>query len=87
MVVDELNSGSLGASDDAEILAKAKILGDPEHGLSIAEIAEMLNLQQGSVRSYLSIEKRRIDLFRRLFLQDEAIKERAIRLLEARRAE
>jgi hypothetical protein len=87
MTVDEFKSGELAVSAEAEILAKAKILGDPEHGLSIAEIAEMLNLQKGSVRSYLSIEKRRIDLYRRLFLEDDVIKERAIRLLEARRAE
>jgi predicted transcriptional regulator len=73
-------------TSDAEALARAKILGDADRGLSVGEIAEMLDLQQSSVRSYLTIEKRRIDLYRRLFEQDEAIKERAIRLLESRRS-
>jgi DNA-binding transcriptional MerR regulator len=74
------------SASDADILTRSRILGDADRGLSIGEIAEMLNLQQSSVRSYLTIEKRRIDLYRRLFEQDDAIKERAIRLLESRRS-
>ena len=80
-----------GASDtltpvEAEILSKTRrIFGHAEHGLTVAEIAEMLYLQQTTVKIYLRDDKRRIDLYRRLFEQDEAVKERAIGILESRR--
>jgi DNA-binding NarL/FixJ family response regulator len=78
-------SGEEG-QEDAEILAKTRILGDAERGLCVVEIAQMLNLQESSVKIYLRDDKRRIDLYRRLFEQDEAVKDRAIRILETRRA-
>lgn len=62
------------------------VLGDPDHGLAVTEIAQLLNLQPSSVRIYLRSDKRRIDLYRRLFEENEATKERAHQLLEARRA-
>jgi DNA-binding CsgD family transcriptional regulator len=72
--------------EEAEILAKTRrIFGNAEHGLTVAEIAEMLYLQVGSVKIYLRDDKRRIDLYRRLFEQDEAVTERAIGILESRR--
>ena len=73
--------------EEAEILAKTRrIFGNAEHGLTVPEIAEMLYLQISSVKIYLREDKRRIDLYRRLFEQDEAVKERAIGILESRRA-
>ena len=72
--------------EDADVLASTRILGDAEHGLTVSEIAKMLWLQETTVKGYLRDDKRRIDLYRRLFEQDEAIKDRAIRILESRRA-
>ena len=72
--------------EEADLLEKTRILGDTEHGLTVTEIARLLNLQPSSVKIYLRTDKRRIDLYRRLFEEDEAIKEQAIALMEARRA-
>jgi DNA-binding NarL/FixJ family response regulator len=75
------------AKEEANILAKThRLFGNVENGLTVDEIAELLYLQPASVKIYLRSDKRRIDLYRRLFEQDEAVKERAIGLLEARRA-
>jgi DNA-binding CsgD family transcriptional regulator len=74
--------------EEADILAKTqRILGNAERGLTVTEIAQLLNLQPTSVRIYLRNDKRRIDLYRRLFEQDEAVKVRAIGILEIRRSE
>jgi DNA-binding NarL/FixJ family response regulator len=72
--------------EEKDLLAQTRILGDAEHGLTVTEIARLLNLQPSSVKIYLRTSKRRIDLYRRLFEEDQAIKEQAIALLEARRA-
>jgi DNA-binding CsgD family transcriptional regulator len=72
--------------EEADILERTRIFGDAEHGLTVTEIAQLLNLQPSSVKIYLRNDKRRIDLYRRLFEEDEAIKERVIQILEARRA-
>ena len=62
------------------------VLGDPQRGLSVDEIAELLLLQRSSVMTYLTQPKRREDLFRRLFDNDQRVKARALMLLSERRA-
>jgi hypothetical protein len=62
------------------------ILGDPKHGLSIDEIAELLLLQKSSVITYLAQPRRRADLFHRLFEDDQRVKARALTILSERRA-
>ena len=72
--------------EEEGVLERTRILGDAEHGLTVTEIAKLLDLQPSSVRIYLESDKQRIALYRRMFEEDESVKERAIRLLEGRRA-
>lgn len=61
------------------------VLGDPQLGLCVDEIAELLHLQRSSVMNYLVQPNRRMDLWRRLFEEDQRIKARVLALLSERR--
>jgi hypothetical protein len=60
------------------------LLGDPQRGLSVDEIADLLQLQKSSVMIYLARPDRRTDLFRRLFEEDQRVKARALGILSGR---
>ena len=62
------------------------VLGDPQCGLSVEEIAKLLVLQRSSVMGYLVQPSRRADLFQRLFEQDQRVRARALAIISERRA-
>lgn len=60
------------------------MLGDDDRGISVAEVARLLGLEESTVRSYLSSEERRRDLGDRI-RGDEKLRARALRLVSKRR--
>ena len=63
---------------------RVEMLGDEDRGLSVTEIAGLLGLTEGSVRTYLSDSGRKQDVFQRL--RDPTVRERALAIVQRKRA-
>jgi predicted transcriptional regulator len=61
---------------------RLEMLGDPQRGLAVQEIAELLDLQENSVRTYLSDPNRKRGLFERL---RQERREAALRMVATKR--
>jgi hypothetical protein len=80
------NGSGRRSADVAGRRFRDEMLGDPERGLSVTEIARLLGYEESTVRSYLSSPQRTHEMGDRI-RGDERVRTRALAIVARRRAD